>query len=153
MSLVRSRFLCVLALAAVAGCGRRAAAPPGTPVAEADPIHDTIGEFRRSERIACAEGTDLVYVVARDGTLHSFDPGELRFRRIGRLECPGTGRSLPQSMAVDRSGQAWVGYDNGALGRRREPHPEARPNMCRMHVDARRDALPGGDAGEPEPHP
>jgi len=106
----------LLAVAALAGCARGALAPPSTSVAEADPIHDTIGEFRRSERIACAEGTDLVYVVSRDGSLHSFDPSELRFRRIGRLECPGAGRSLPQSMAVDRSGQAWVGYDNGVLG-------------------------------------
>ncbi|MBX3232068.1 MAG: hypothetical protein KIT84_19865 [Labilithrix sp.] len=105
----------IAALLALAGCARSKAPPAAAPLAEADPVHDTIGEFRRSERVACAEGTDLVYVVSRDGALHSFDPSELRFRRIGRLECPGATRSLPQSMAVDRSGQAWVGYDNGVL--------------------------------------
>ncbi|MFO0742175.1 MAG: hypothetical protein U0270_40255 [Labilithrix sp.] len=112
---MRPRAL-LLALASVAGCARAPRAPAtAAELAEADPIHDTIGEFRRSERVACAEGTDLVYVVSRDGTLHSFDPSELRFRRIGRLDCPGVGRSLPESMAVDRSGQAWVGFDNGTL--------------------------------------
>jgi len=106
------------ALTSMSGCARPHAAPSSTPpvaVAEAEPIHDTIQEFRKGERIACAQGTDLVYVVSRDGGLHSFDPGELRFRRIGTLDCPGTSRSLPHSMAVDRSGQAWVGYDNGVV--------------------------------------
>ena len=75
------------------GCARsgKPAEPPRATVTE--PVFDTIGEFRRGERIACAEGTDLVYVVGHDGGLHSFDPGELRFRRIGTLDCPGTRRT------------------------------------------------------------
>lgn len=97
------------------GCARTPRAPTAAELEEADPIHDTIGEFRRSERVGCAEGTDLVYVVSRDGSLHSFDPASLAFRRIGTLQCPNTFGSLPESMAVDRSGQAWVGYDNGTL--------------------------------------
>lgn len=99
------------------GCARtpRPVASAAQPIAEAEPIHDTIQEFRKGERIACAQGTDLVYVVSRDGGLHSFDPTELRFRRIGTLDCPGTRGSQPHSMAVDRSGQAWIGYDNGVL--------------------------------------
>src|SRR4051794_31080000 len=108
--------LTILSLAiGIAGCARsgRPTEPPRAVVTE--PVFDTIGEFRRGERIACAEGTDLVYVVSLDGGLHSFDPGDLRFRRIGTLDCPGTRRSHPHSMAVDRSGQAWVGYDNGVL--------------------------------------
>lgn len=97
------------------GCAHAARPMTAAQLEEADPIHDTIGEFRRSERIACAEGTDLVYVVARDGTLHSFDPSALSFRRIGRLQCPGVGGAMAQSMAVDRAGQAWVGFDNGVV--------------------------------------
>jgi hypothetical protein len=102
---------CVMAL----GCARSARPVPPQRAAVSEPIFDTVGEFRKGERIACAEGTDLVYVIARDGGLHSFDPSDLRFRRIGTLDCPGTSRSSPHSMAVDRSGQAWVGYDNGVL--------------------------------------
>jgi len=99
------------------GCARssKPAVAPAQATAEAEPIHDTIQEFKKGERIACAAGTDLVYVVSRDGGLHSFDPVGLKFNRIGTLDCPGTRRSLPHSMAVDRSGQAWVGYDNGVL--------------------------------------
>lgn len=105
------------------GCGRSRppasasanATTPTSDITEAEPIHDTIQEFRRGERVACAAGTDLVYVVSRDGELHSFDPVALRFQRIGELRCPGTRRSLPHSMAVDRGGQAWVGYDNGVI--------------------------------------
>lgn len=111
---MRRAFLA--ALIALVGCAKAPPAPKtAAQLEEADAIHDTIGEFRRSERIACAEGTDLVYVIARDGTLHSFDPGDLKFRRIGHLDCPGVGNVPAQSMAVDRSGQAWVGYDNGVL--------------------------------------
>lgn len=107
----------LIALALLAGCSHSQRAPStAAQLEEADPIHDTVGEFRRSERVACAEGTDLVYVVSRDGGLFSFDAGELRFRRIAHLECPGTYGSAPQSMAVDRSGQAWVGFDNGVFG-------------------------------------
>jgi hypothetical protein len=97
------------------GCARSATPAPPPRAALAEPVFDTIGEFRRGERIGCAAGTELVYVVSRDGGLHSFDPGDLRFRRIGTLDCPGASSSLPHSMAVDRSGQAWVGYDNGVL--------------------------------------
>lgn len=105
-------------LAIPIACGLFGCARPAKPVAQpasTEPVFDTIGEFRKGERIACAEGTDLVYVVSRDGDLHSFDPRDFRFRRVGSLECPGTGGSLPHSMAVDRSGQAWIGYDNGVL--------------------------------------
>jgi hypothetical protein len=124
----------LLATAALAGCAHTAQAP--APLEETDPIHDTIGEFRRSERIACAEGTDLVYVVARDGILHSFDPSELRFRRIGRLDCPGVGYARPESMAVDRFGQAWVGYDNGVLALASITNAECSPS--RVNVRAAR---------------
>jgi hypothetical protein len=109
---MKRRLLFAIALV---GCGH-SAKPAQAPTAQStEPIFDTIGEFRKGERIACAEGTDLVYVVSRDGALHSFDPSDFRFRRIGNLECPGATSSLPHSMAVDRSGQAWVGYDNGVL--------------------------------------
>jgi hypothetical protein len=109
----RLSILCIAV--GLSGCARSAKLAPPPRAALTEPVFDTIGEFRRGERIACAEGTDLVYVVAHDGGLHSFDPGDLRFRRIGTLDCPGTRRSHPHSMAVDRSGQAWIGYDNGVL--------------------------------------
>jgi hypothetical protein len=114
-AMFRSSGFSLVIVIALGGCAR-APKPAVAPVpTSTEPVFDTIGEFRKGERIACAEGTDLVYVVARDGSLHSFDPGDFRFRRIGTLDCPGASRSLPHSMAVDRSGQAWIDFDNGVL--------------------------------------
>jgi len=63
----------------------------------------------------CPAGSDLVYVVTRDGGLHGFDPKTYRFRKIGALRCPS--RAAPHSMAVDRAGHAWVEYDDGIIAR------------------------------------
>lgn len=121
----------------VAGCGA-AAKPPVVPrAAEAEPVNDTMREFRDSAKLPpprtsleektcaapkpevapqeCPPGSDLVYVVTRHRTLHSFDPVTYRFQQIGELRCPTTG--WPRSMAVDRNGHAWVGYDDGVIMR------------------------------------
>jgi hypothetical protein len=128
MGCFRARVVCfsVLALSQI-GCARVQSSPksPETDPSfssssspsnnESLPIHDTMAEFRKGERIACAEGTDLVYVVSRDGGLHSFDPNTLAFKKIGSLHCPNTDHSLPHSMAVDRAGRAWINFDNGVI--------------------------------------
>jgi hypothetical protein len=69
----------------------------------------------------CAAGCStvsqsLVYLVSDQGDLYAFDPrsdetSDLRW--IGQLDCRAAGR--PQSMAVDRTGLAWVFYDSGEL--------------------------------------
>ena len=72
---------------------------------------------------ACAEtcalrDVELVYVVDNANNLYSFDPKKLPgdpFHRIGTLACDRT--STPNSMAVDRTGIAWLGYQNGKLYR------------------------------------
>jgi hypothetical protein len=61
----------------------------------------------------CSDAAKLVYVVGQSGTLYSFDPPTLALTPIGTLSCPGPG--TPFSMAVDRSGTAWVLYSNGAI--------------------------------------
>jgi hypothetical protein len=70
----------------------------------------------------CAEAATLVYVVSAQYDLYSFDPRTLTFKKIGRLDCPdpgiavtGDGDATPNSMAVDRSGTAWVNYTSGKL--------------------------------------
>ncbi len=64
-----------------------------------------------------ANDVELIYVVDADNrTLLSFDPRRLPadpFKPIGRLSCDRT--DGPNSMAVDRTGIAWVGYDSGVL--------------------------------------
>lgn len=62
----------------------------------------------------CAEEAKLVYVLSADYDLYSFEPSKLAFRKIGKLDCP-SGNAQPNSMAVDRTGRAWVNYDDGSI--------------------------------------
>ncbi len=62
-----------------------------------------------------ANDVELIYLVGSDRTLFSFDPRKLPgdpYRKIGELAC---GASSPFSMAVDRTGVAWVVYQTGTL--------------------------------------
>jgi hypothetical protein len=62
----------------------------------------------------CADsGATLVYLISNDSTLASFYPPTATFTTIGRIACPTT--SSPNSMAVDRSGTAYVGFSRGSF--------------------------------------
>ncbi len=61
----------------------------------------------------CSDAAKLVYVVSQENDLYSFVPNKLAFKKIGTLSCPSA--STPNSMAVDRSGTAWVNYSDGSL--------------------------------------
>lgn len=82
----------------------------------------------------CAEGAELIYVVDVENTLLSFDPRTNTFTRIGTLRCPAgnawpefsSGRATPFSMAVERSGRAWVLYSSGEIF-----HVDIRDAACR----------------------
>ncbi|MBK7075001.1 MAG: hypothetical protein IPH44_22140 [Myxococcales bacterium] len=67
----------------------------------------------------CAvQDVELVYVVDSDAILYAFDPRKLpgdAFRKIAALGCDPS-RSV-NSMAVDRRGVAWLGYQNGRVHR------------------------------------
>src|SRR5687767_14587271 len=62
----------------------------------------------------CSEEAKQVYVVSEQYDLYKFEPDKLAFTKIGRLACPASG-ATPNSMAVDRSGTAWVNYSDGRL--------------------------------------
>lgn len=65
---------------------------------------------------SCADGAELIYVVDTQRQLLSFDPRKLPddpFALIGVMNCPTVG--TPFSMSVDRSGTAWVLYDEGSV--------------------------------------
>jgi hypothetical protein len=109
---------------------RSACGKPGTTVCEGDDVMICEGDDRRSKITSCRGGckqgacvdtcganlVELVYVIDDSSTLLSFDPTKLPadpFKPIGKLGCGATSR--PNSMAVDRTGIAWVGYDDGVL--------------------------------------
>ncbi|HRI68925.1 MAG TPA: hypothetical protein PK156_32065 [Polyangium sp.] len=56
----------------------------------------------------CTDVATLVYVLTADNDLYSFDPPARAFTRIGTINCNTT--LTPNSMAIDRSGRAWVNY-------------------------------------------
>jgi hypothetical protein len=61
----------------------------------------------------CSEAAKLVYVVSDLNELFSFKPDTGKFTKIGELKCPSS--STPNSMAVDRTGFAWVNFSDGNL--------------------------------------
>src|SRR4051812_34321253 len=62
----------------------------------------------------CSDAAKLVYVVSDSNELFSFAPDKVAFTKIGQLNCP-SGGATPNSMAVDRSGNAWVNFSDGGL--------------------------------------
>lgn len=53
--------------------------------------------------------------MSAENDLYSFKPDALAFTKIGRLSCAAGTFASPNSMAVDRSGTAWVNYSDGTL--------------------------------------
>lgn len=135
---------CLLVLALGCGKEHDQAPPPVAPLEDppCDPTTPRVcfegdvvacesnGRLGRRLR-ACKEGCDhgrckgscsddavkLIYLVDSSNDFLSFDPRLLPddpFRLIGKLQC-GFGLGSPFSMSVDRSGIAWVAYDNGQL--------------------------------------
>jgi hypothetical protein len=76
-------------------------------------------QVRDARRDDCPDGdATLVYVVTEENELLSFNPPAGTFRRIGTLACPTkTPGSTPFSMAVDRTGVAYVLFNDGNLFR------------------------------------
>jgi hypothetical protein len=77
---------------------------------------DPFGEDASPDAFCADGGGTTVYVVSAEDDLYAFHPLDLSFRRIGTLKCPADG-GTPHSMAVSRSGVAYVEYGNGPLFR------------------------------------
>ncbi|WP_146652359.1 hypothetical protein [Labilithrix luteola] len=62
----------------------------------------------------CAEDTKDVFVISAENSLYQFHPPTLEFKSLGTLNCPTNG-ATPTSMAVDRTGIAWVRHSDGSI--------------------------------------
>ncbi len=65
----------------------------------------------------CEEDNRQVYVVSQASDLYRFPPLSKTFTKIGHLDCPASPTSQPFSMAVDRTGVAWILYQDGNVFR------------------------------------
>jgi hypothetical protein len=63
----------------------------------------------------CSDANKQIYVVSQEKGLYRFAPATRAFTKIGVLACPAASTSRPFSMAVDRTGTAWVLYNDGRL--------------------------------------
>src|SRR5689334_3482488 len=117
----------IVALVALAACkGDRPRDPPGPSHGHANAPIDAAIDARPAPRhindgpsVACGvHDVELVYLVDSDRRLWSFDPRKLAddpFRQVGVLDCDST--TTPFSMAIDRTGIAWVLYNDGQVFR------------------------------------
>jgi hypothetical protein len=71
----------------------------------------TIGEYAEA---ACDAGRSI-FLMTDQEVLLRFDPDKLALDEIGRIDCPTN--SSVNSMAVDRQGNAWLGYHSGEVFR------------------------------------
>jgi hypothetical protein len=62
-------------------------------------------------------GTTLIYLVSAQNDLVSFDPSDRTVRTVGKINCPAPPDTTPFSMAVSRTGTAYVVYTDGNLFR------------------------------------
>ena len=95
--------------------------------AATDAVLDAGGEAPASEP-GCAPGTGAPYVVSTDGRLFRFDPRTLEFEIIGWL----SDGVIPNSMAIDRAGTAWITGRTAGSSRSIRP-PRERPRCRSSH--------------------
>ncbi|MEC9072475.1 MAG: thrombospondin type 3 repeat-containing protein [Myxococcota bacterium] len=63
----------------------------------------------------CPPLSEQIYLVADTQEMLRYDPQVETVTDVGILACPAGGGATPFSMAVDRSGVAWVLYSDGSL--------------------------------------
>jgi hypothetical protein len=64
----------------------------------------------------CEGNAGDIYLISKEYDLYKLAPASLELTKIGALACPQNGgTATPFSMSVDRSGMAWVLYNDGKL--------------------------------------
>jgi hypothetical protein len=130
VSIVGMRLSCAIFVLALGGCTARALAPPD-PNAHHDLGHDLahdLGEdlsradLSRLPDLArpfnpCPAGANFIYTIDEDTTLSRFNAESGQFFDVGAIACPSVSGGMPNSMAVDRDGNAWLNYSSGELFR------------------------------------
>ena len=96
-----------------AGVDEEASLPDAAEAAPVFPTEAGLAGDGSTVTADCPTGTQLVYVVSEERMLYAFDPTQATFQLIGNVDCAGG--VYANSMAVDRSGNAWINYGDGSL--------------------------------------
>jgi len=81
---------------------------------------------------------NFIYTIDANTTLSRFSPASGAFFDVGTIACPTMLGGSPNSMAVDRQGNAWVNYSSGELFR-----------LLTQTLTCTSTPFPPGQAGEP----
>jgi len=106
-----ARLLCAFAFlsGALAGCEHRR-------LVDLDDAAPLVGDFASPSDVAPdadKQAAAFIFVVDQTGQLRKYHPTSNTFSLVGALSCPTWGSTF--SMAVERSGRAWVLYNSGEL--------------------------------------
>jgi len=139
--------LCVV-WGAQLGCTARALAPPedgGLDFAHNRDLGDLGPDLLSFDlagddfaRNLCPAGANFIYTIDANTTLSRFSPATGAFFDVGAIDCPTVLDGSPNSMAVDREGNAWVNYSSGELFR-----------LLTQTLTCTSTPFPPGQAGEP----
>lgn len=121
------RLSCALLALGLGGCTARALAPPD-PNAHHDLGHDLAREDLARADLSklpdlarpfnpCPAGANFIFTIDEDTTLSRFNAENAQFFDVGLINCPTLSGGTPNSMAVDRQGDAWLNYSSGELFR------------------------------------
>jgi hypothetical protein len=116
--------LVVLAgLASIAACKRRTDEDHISTPERRKPVSPSVLPAKPSSAVlppampGCEEDNRQIYVVSQESDLYRFPPLSKSFTKIGHLDCPASAGTQPFSMAVDRTGVAWILYQDGNVFR------------------------------------
>jgi len=88
--------------------------PEEVPPEDTSPPVDTGAVEEPAPEDDCDHTSDLVYALSRDDRkLYTFDPASRAFAELGEIDCPTS--QDPASMAVDRTGTAWVRFGDDSV--------------------------------------
>jgi hypothetical protein len=108
------RYLLVAALALTA-CTANNSHPPRLNLGDMAQGNQNGADMAGMNQGGCLDAAKLVYVIDANGTLSSFDPPNLAFKDLGKINCGSEPDGTVNSMAIDRNAFAYVNFQSGAV--------------------------------------
>jgi len=123
MSRVRASFAILgTSMLALGACGARTGLDVPPPSSDVPPVVD-----------CTKQGITYIYLITAENVLYGFYPPDLGLKQIGTIACDDPGGGTPYSMAVDRSGVAYVLFSSGNVFRVSTANASCKPTAFVPH--------------------